>query len=216
MKVYSILFFVLLCFFLLLFLLVEQLQVPLLSDPSAVLERGGFIAALVGTGLLISDIVLPVPSSLIMIAHGAVFGLTLGTLLSLIGGLGSSLLGFWIGRRGARYIQRFVTDEERRQADRLMQRWGMVALIVTRPIPLLAETMSIVAGGTSLRWRAMVIASVLGLIPGAAIYAATGVYAVTLESTVWSFAVVIGVAVLFWLVGRVLIKPQEAVASKEE
>ena len=61
MKAYSILFFVLLCFFLLSFLLVEQLHVPLLSDPSAVLNRGGLIAALVGTGLLIGDIILPIP-----------------------------------------------------------------------------------------------------------------------------------------------------------
>ena len=206
MKAYSILFFVLLCFFLLLFLLVEQFQVPLLSDPSAVLNRGGFIAAVVGTGLLTSDIVLPVPSSLIMIANGALFGLVLGGVLSLLGGLGSSLLGFWIGRRSTRLVQRFVPEDERRQADRLMERWGMIAIIATRPIPLVSETLSIVAGGTSLRWRAMVGASVLGLAPGAAIYAATGVYAVTLESSVWSFVVVLAVALMFWLAGKVLVK----------
>ncbi len=206
MKAYSILFFVLLCFFLLLFLLAEQFQVPLLSDPSAVLNRGGFIAAVVGTGLLISDIVLPVPSSLIMIANGALFGLVLGGVLSLLGGLGSSLLGFWIGRRSTRLVQRFVPEDERRKADHLMERWGMIAIIATRPIPLVSETLSIVAGGTSLRWRAMVGASVLGLAPGAAIYAATGVYAVTLESSVWSFVVVLAVALMFWLAGKVLVK----------
>ncbi len=206
MKAYSILFFVLLCFFLLLFLLVEQFQVPLLSDPSAVLNRGGFIAAVVGTGLLVIDIVLPVPSSLIMIANGALFGLVLGGALSLLGGLGSSLVGFWIGRRSTRLVQRFVPEDERRQADRLMERWGMIAIIATRPIPLVSETLSIVAGSTSLRWRAMIGASVLGLVPGAAIYAATGVYAVTLESSVWSFVVVLAVALMFWLAGKVLVK----------
>lgn len=206
MKTYSMLFFVLLCFFLLLFLLVEQFQVPLLSDPSAVLNRGGFIAAVVGTGLLIVDIVLPVPSSLIMIANGALFGLVLGGMLSLLGGLGSSLVGFWIGRRSTRLVQRFVPEDERRKADRLMERWGMIAIIATRPIPLISETLSIVAGGTSLRWRAMIGASVLGLAPGAAIYAATGVYAVTLESSVWSFVVVLAVALAFWLAGKVLVK----------
>ncbi len=206
MKAYSLLFFVLLCFFLLLFLLVEQFQVPLLSDPSAVLNRGGFIAAVVGTGLLIIDIVLPVPSSLIMIANGALFGLVLGGVLSLLGGLGSSLAGFWIGRRSTRLVQRFVPEDERRKADRLMERWGMIAIIATRPIPLVSETLSIVAGGTSLRWRAMVGASVLGLAPGAAIYAATGVYAVTLESSVWSFVVVLAVALMFWLASKGLVK----------
>lgn len=209
MKAYSILFFVLLCFFLLLFLLVEQFQVPLLSDPSAVLNRGGFIAALVGTGLLISDVVLPVPSSLIMIANGALFGLVLGAALSLLGGLGASLFGFWIGRRSTHLVQRFVSDRDRAQADRLMQRWGMIAIIVTRPVPLLSETMSIVAGGTSLRWGAMIAASALGVVPGAVIYAATGVYVVSLESSVWSFAIVIAVALAFWLGGKVLTKQGE-------
>lgn len=206
MKAYSIIFFVLLCFFLLLFLLVEQLQVPLLSDPSAVLNRGGFIAALVGTGLLLSDIVLPVPSSLIMIANGALFGLALGATLSLVGGLGASLFGFWIGRRSTCLMQRFVKEDDRRQADRLMERWGMIAIIVTRPIPLVSETLSIAAGGTSMRWRAMIGASVLGLVPGAVIYAAAGIYAVTLESSVWSFAVVIAVALLFWLAGKLIVR----------
>lgn len=210
MKAYSMLFFVLLCFFLLLFLLVEQFQVPLLSDPSAVLNRGGFIAAVVGTGLLIIDIVLPVPSSLIMIANGALFGLVLGGVLSLLGGLGSSLVGFWIGRRSTRLVQRFVPEDERRKADRLMERWGMIAIIATRPIPLVSETLSIVAGGTSLRWRAMIGASVLGLAPGAVIYAATGVYAVTLESSVWSFVVVLAVALVFWLAGKVIVKRKGA------
>ena len=207
MKAYSLLLFVLLVFFLLLFLLVDQANVPLLSDPSAVMERGGLIAALVGLGLLLGDIILPVPSSLIMIAHGAVFGLVLGTALSLVGGLGASLVGFGIGRRGTRLIQRFIDEREREQADRLMQRWGMVAVLVTRPIPLLSEAVSIVAGSTSMRWGAMAVASILGLLPGAAIYAATGVYAMTLESSVLSFGVVIGVALLFWLAGRVLTKP---------
>ncbi len=210
MKAYSMLFFVLLCFFLLLFLLVEQFHVPLLSDPSAVLNRGGFIAAVVGTGLLIIDIVLPVPSSLIMIANGALFGLVLGGVLSLLGGLGSSLVGFWIGRRSTRLVQRFVPEDERRKADHLMERWGMIAIIATRPIPLVSETLSIVAGGTSLRWRAMIGASVLGLAPGAAIYAATGVYAVTLESSVWSFVVVLAVALVFWLAGKVIVKRKGA------
>jgi len=210
MKAYSMLFFVLLCFFLLLFLLVEQFQVPLLSDPSAVLNRGGFIAAVVGTGLLIIDIVLPVPSSLIMIANGALFGLVLGGVLSLLGGLGSSLVGFWIGRRSTRLVQRFVPEDERRKADHLMERWGMIAIIATRPIPLVSETLSIVAGGTSLRWRAMIGASVLGLAPGAVIYAATGVYAVTLESSVWSFVVVLAVALVFWLAGKLIVKRKGA------
>jgi len=68
--------------------------------------------------------------------------------LSLVGGLGALLTGFWIGRRGTRLIRRFVDESEHRRADRLMQEWGMIAIIVTRPVPLLAETFSIVGRKT--------------------------------------------------------------------
>ncbi len=37
-----------------------------------------------GVGLLVADIVLPVPSSVVMVAHGALFGLRLGAVLSMV------------------------------------------------------------------------------------------------------------------------------------
>jgi hypothetical protein len=54
-----------LALFLILFLWVEALHIPFLTDPSRWLDRGGVWAALLGVGLLIADIVLPVPSSLV-------------------------------------------------------------------------------------------------------------------------------------------------------
>ncbi len=42
--------------FLILFLLVEALGVPLLTDPSPWLEHGGTAAALVGVGLLVAGL----------------------------------------------------------------------------------------------------------------------------------------------------------------
>jgi hypothetical protein len=44
-----------------LFLAVEALGVPLLTNPAPWLGRGGALAALVGVGLLVADVVLPVP-----------------------------------------------------------------------------------------------------------------------------------------------------------
>ena len=60
----------LLALFLGLFALVEALGVPLLADPWAALERGGAVAAALGVSLLVADVFIPVPSSLVMIAHG--------------------------------------------------------------------------------------------------------------------------------------------------
>ena len=76
-----------------LFFLFEALQIPIFTDPSEIIGRGGVTAALVGVGLLIIDVFLPVPSSFVMVAHGALFGVWFGTLLSMVGQMGEALLG---------------------------------------------------------------------------------------------------------------------------
>lgn len=90
----------LLALFLVAFIVVEALHVPLLSDPAPWLTKAGYAAAAVGVGLLVADVLLPVPASIVMIAQGALFGIAGGTALSLVGGLGATLVGFLIGRRG--------------------------------------------------------------------------------------------------------------------
>src|SRR5215213_5929840 len=131
MKRYLMIMGGVLAFFLCLFFLVEALGVSLLVDPTPWLNRGGVWAAALGVGLLIADVVLPVPSSLVMVAHGALFGVVGGTLLSLLGSTGAAMFGFWIGRRGGRLLERLLTPEERERADLLLDRWGALAIIVT-------------------------------------------------------------------------------------
>ena len=136
-------------FVLITFLIVEALGISLLTDPSDQLDKGGAWAALLGIGLLLVDILVPVPSSLVMTAQGALYGVALGTLFSWIGSTGAGLMGFWVGRRSSRLINRFVSESERTAANRLIDRWGGFALIASRPLPILAETTAITAGTTS-------------------------------------------------------------------
>jgi uncharacterized membrane protein YdjX (TVP38/TMEM64 family) len=191
-----------LAFFLLLFVVVEALNVPLLTDPTPWLQQRGVLAAAVGVGLLVADVLLPVPSIPVMVAHGALFGIVCGTLLSLLGSVGATLLGFGIGRRGGRIFEQLVTPEERERADDLLRRWGMLAIIVTRPVPLLAETVAVVAGTSSLRWGRTTLAALAGSLPPALLYAITGAAAVKLHNTLLVFAAVLLIAGFFWIVGR--------------
>ncbi len=188
--------------FLILFLLVEVLGVPLMTDPSPWMERGGMLSALVGVGLLVTDVVLPVPSSLVMVAHGALFGVVVGTLLSLVGSVGAALVGFAVGRRGGPLLSRLVSAEERERADRLLTRWGALAIVVTRPVPLLAETVVILAGTSPLGWGRAALAALAGSLPAALLYALTGALAASFQSSALVFGLVLLVAGLFWLIGR--------------
>lgn len=191
-----------LTFFLGLFFLVEALGIPLLVEPTPWLNRGGVLAAMLGVGLLVADVLLPVPSSLIMVAHGALFGILGGTLLSLAGCLGASLFGFWLGRRGGRLLERLVSPVERERADYLLKRWGMLAIIVTRPVPLLAETIAIMAGTSRMDWGRAALAALLGSLPPSLLYALTGASAAKFQNTALVFVFVLLVAGLFWMFGR--------------
>ncbi|HEU0165916.1 MAG TPA: VTT domain-containing protein [Thermomicrobiales bacterium] len=183
------------------FLLVEALHIPLLVDPSNHLEKGGFGAAALGVGLLIVDVVLPVPSSLVMTAQGALFGIVVGTILSMIGSIGAAMVGYGIGRKSTRLIARFVTPEEQAQSNRLINRWGPLALIVTRPVPVLAETTAIMAGTSSLTWRQVLIGVTIGAFPASLIYAIAGAYATSVASGLLVFVLVIVLAGAFWAIG---------------
>ena len=202
MKRYLLIMALMMTCFLVLFLIVEALGIPLLTDPAPWMKHGGLLAACLGVGLLIADVLLPVPSSLVMVAHGSLFGVALGTLLSLLGSVGAATFGFAIGRRGGKLLERVVTREERIRADSMLARWGTLAIIVTRPVPLLAETVAIMAGASSLGWRNLVLASLAGSLPPALLYALTGAAVANLQSTALMFGVVLLVAGFFWFVGN--------------
>lgn len=187
-----------------LFAVVEALGVPLLTDPSPWLDRGGWVAVAVGTSLLIVDVVLPVPSRVIMIANGAIFGVVIGSLLSLVGSVGAAMVGFLLGRRGSALLSRIVSPAEVEQANRLLDRWGLLGIIVTRPIPLLAETMALIAGTSRLEWRRVLGAVVIGAVPASILYAVTGALASGFASGAVVFVVVILLAGAFWFAGNAL------------
>ena len=191
-------------FFMLLFFVVEALGVQLLTDPTPWMRHGGVLAAVLGVSLLIADVLLPVPSSLVMVAHGALFGVLIGTLLSLLGSVGAALFGFAIGRRGGRLLERIVTPAERARADKMLARWGTLAVVVTRPVPILAETVAIMTGTSSIGWARMALASFAGSLPPALLYALTGAAYANFQSLVLMFAATLLDAGSFWLIGRLL------------
>lgn len=188
--------------FLAVFAAIELLRVPVLTDPSGWLGRGGAAAAAAGVGLLVADVVLPVPSSAVMIAHGALFGVAVGGLLSLVGAVGAAALGFALGRRGSRLLERMVSAGTKARADALLERWGALAIVVTRPIPLLAETTAILAGASRMSWARLLGASAGGVLPASVLYALAGASGRAGSSGFVVFGVVALFAGIIWVVGK--------------
>ncbi len=208
MRTYGLLMLGMGIVFLALFGLAEALHVPLVTNPQPFLDRAGLWgAAAIGIGLLIADVFLPVPASLVMVAHGALFGIVGGTLVSLVGSMAGTALGFAVGRWGSSSLHRRVPEHERRRADELLRCWGDLAVIVTRPVPILAESVSILAGTSSLGWWRFLGAAFLGNLPACALYAATGATAEHLDNAILMFGLVLAVAALVWFAGRRLRRP---------
>lgn len=188
------------------FALVEALGVPLLQQPADWLGRGGAGAAALSVALLVADVVLPIPSSVIMIGNGALFGVAAGAALSLAGSLGATALGFFLGRRSSRLITRLVTPAEKQRADAMLARWGAMAIVITRPIPLLAETTAILAGASPLGWGRSMAAAAGGALPSCLLYALTGASSRSFGSgaagAIATFVCVLVVAGAFYFLGR--------------
>jgi uncharacterized membrane protein YdjX (TVP38/TMEM64 family) len=189
--------------FLVLFLIVELLQPELMTNLAGLMDTRSIGVALIGISLLVADVLLPMPSSLIMIANGALFGIAAGTTLSLVGCLCAALFGFWLGRRGKALLARFVPLEEQRRADKLLADWGWFAIIITRPFPLLAETTVIMAGASRITWQTMLLASLAGSLPIALLYSLTGATAKGFDSLTLAFSLALVMAGVFWLTGHI-------------
>lgn len=168
----------------------EVLNVKLLVDPVEVMTDGWGAAGL-GVGLLVADIVLPVPASLVMLAHGALFGVVPGAALSLVGRTGNAMAGVALGRGAGRLYGRRVRAD-RGHGGELVERWGLVAVVVSRPIPMLAESVVVAAGSFGLSAPAIVGAAALGSVPEALLYALAGAVA----SSFGNMAIVFGAVVV--------------------
>ncbi len=184
-----------------LFGLVQALGVPILTDPSPWLGGGGPLAAALGLGLLVGDVALPVPSSAVMVAHGALFGVWAGAALSVAGSVGAAALAFALGRRGEALLTRLVSPAAKARADGLLRRFGALAIVVSRPIPIVAETVAILAGASPMGWTRLLLASAAGALPASLLYALAGATRGT-GGGLAVFALVLGAAALTWLVGR--------------
>lgn len=173
-----------------------------IDDTADLPRESGVLAAITGVGLLIADALLPVPSSLIMIVHGKLFGVATGALLSLLGSVGSAMAAFAIGRAGTNGIRRLVMPDEHDRASALLARWGVAAVAVTRPVPILAETVAILAGGSRLTWMQTALAAAAGSVLPATLYAWAGAHAQSANHALIFGGVIVVTFALGWFGSR--------------
>lgn len=182
-------------------LLVENvLGIDLEAAAAAWMADAGTGSAAVVVTLLAVDLFLPVPSSLVMVLSGAAFGVAWGSVLSFIGSVGGQWLAFEIARRYGRHFSgRVIGEGDVRQLERLFDRHGAVAVAVTRALPIVMETMSVVAGLSGMRRSTFLIASIAGTLPIVVVYAYAGAVSRQSGSLVPAIVILIAVAGAAWI-----------------
>ena len=155
--------------------------------------------------LLALDVFLPVPSSIVSTAAGALLGFTAGMAASTMGMTLGCMLGYWCGRRfGLPVVRRFVSERDLSEVTGQFCRGAEWALATTRPVPVLAEASALVAGLSTVPfWKYMLITS-LANAGISAVYCAVGANALHSGSFLYAFLGAIALPGVAMLLSRVL------------
>lgn len=151
---------------------------------------------------LTSDIILPIPSSIVMYLNGMILGLSLGTFLSLTSSILSSIIGYYLGVNFKFIEKRFHTQKEIEDADNLFNTCGDILIIISRGIPVLSETISVVSGTRLVGLKKFTLYNFLGYLPICIIYSLAGFFGRGKEQFLLSFMLVLLISCAFWLIGR--------------
>jgi uncharacterized membrane protein YdjX (TVP38/TMEM64 family) len=167
------------------------------------LARLGPWSAVFLIGAQIAQVLIPViPSQLLGMASGALYGIFWGTALSLTGlAVGSSAAILLARRYGRPFVERHTSAETIDKIDLLAQRWGPWAFFLVPLIPILpTDVACFVAGLTTLRTRAVLLPIMLGRLPGVLLLNTLGATSktISLETMVilTAFTLVVAVVLL--------------------
>ncbi|MEX2287203.1 MAG: VTT domain-containing protein [Planctomycetaceae bacterium] len=141
----------------------------------AELSRSARFALIVAA--LSTDIFLPVPSSMVSTYGGGVLGTWPATAASWLGMTVGAFLGFALSRAfGPAFAARLAGASDLDRMARLADRFGPLALVLTRALPILAEACVLLMGATRLQWRRFVFPVMASNFVVSLSYAACGEY----------------------------------------
>jgi uncharacterized membrane protein YdjX (TVP38/TMEM64 family) len=161
--------------------------------------------------ILASDIVLPVPSSVVMFLNGYVLGVIPGSLVSLASLMFSAFIGYFLGRYTALGFK--VHNEEK--SGFILSKYGAMAILITRGIPILSESICIVCGFNNMPLRTYLLLNLIGYIPLCILYAFFGHFGYEQNLFLYSFAAALLIAVGFWFLGKSVLKTNTNLKSNE-
>lgn len=130
-----------------------------------------FIAIMAIQGLLV-----PIPSEIVLIAAGMIWGFLFGGIMGIIGSMAAGLLCYYVSKKGGRPLaEKFVGKSALDMADNLIQKYGTGAIIVARFLPFIAfDPISYASGLVDMDAKKYTLGTFIGSIPRAFFYSWLG------------------------------------------
>ena len=89
--------------------------------------------------MAIQGLIVPIPSELVLLATGMIWGWLLGGVMGIIGSMCAGLLCFYVSKKGGRPLaKKFVGESAIDMADDLIHKYGIKAIIISRFIPFIS------------------------------------------------------------------------------
>jgi uncharacterized membrane protein YdjX (TVP38/TMEM64 family) len=168
------------------------------------MESFGPLGWLAGIGLLVSDLVVPIPSTIIMSALGYVYGAVLGGLLATLGSCLSGLLGYFLCRCfGIRVAARLVGEGPLAEMELTFRQMGGWLVVLSRWLPLFPEVVACMAGLARMPLPIFGLALVCGSLPLGLVFALIGSLGVSSPLSALALSAVL--PPLLWLTARRLL-----------
>lgn len=125
--------------------------------------------------ILASDVFLPVPSGPVSTLAGSALGAWPGALTSCLGMTMGAAIAFGLARRWGRPLaQRWTSAERLADLEAACREHGLWMLVVTRPLPILAEACALLTGALQMSWTRFLPAVVASNLVISAAYAHLG------------------------------------------
>ena len=151
---------------------------------------------------LTSDILLPVPSSIVMYTNGFILGFFQGMVLSLVSVIIGAYIGYYLGR----FTSYGLKAKRDQKTDIFLSKYGSTAILVSRGIPILSESVSIVCGYNKMNLKNYLLFNVIGYIPVCLLYAFFGSIGYDKDLFLLTFGCSLCIAALFLFTGKKYLK----------
>ena len=143
---------------------------------------------------LTADVILPVPNGLTNTLAGVSLGWAIASLVVWVGLNLGACVGYFLGRFAARPLaQKMISESDFSEAEKSLQNFSTIGLILSRPVPAFAELITISAGLARMSFIKFILVVGIVNIGVAVVFSGIGAAAMEANSSTLAF---IGVAVL--------------------